>query len=181
MKLVRTTAAVAALVLVAATANAQVATSNTAQVSLTVNQNPVLTVSTNVSTATANNPASNALTPFSAVNVTTTWNQSGGTTLELVGYFSSSDALSGTAGAIPTSRVRAALGGVVTSSSAAFTSTVAGIPNAASLLAPTTFAALGGRNGTRTDPLNLALDYTGATAPTAGTYTGTLNLVAFVQ
>ena len=179
MKALRTLTAIAVLSLVAGAASAQVTATNT--VALTVNQAAVLSIVPSVGTATATNPASNAITPFSGVNITTTWNQAvtATTALQIVGYFVSTDALSGTSGAIPTSRVRAQLNAAVTAASPNFTATVAGFSNAAQLLAPLSITAT--PNSQRTDALNLALDYSGTPSPAAGTYTGTLNLVAVVQ
>jgi hypothetical protein len=181
MQLGRFLAATAALAFVATAVRAQV-TSAPATVTLNVTQAAVLSIVPSAAAVVASNPASNAITPFSAVNITTTWNQpaSAGTGLSIIGYFTTADALSGTSGTIPTSRVRAALGAAVTAASPNFTSTVAGQSNAATLLSG--FSIAGNHNSSRTDQLNIALDYSsGATAPTAGAYTGTLNLIAVVQ
>jgi hypothetical protein len=178
MKSLRTLAATAALTLIAGAASAQTASTS---VALTVNQAAVLSIVPSVGTATATNPASNAITPFSGVNITTTWNQAvtATTALQIVGYFGSANALSGTSGNILTSNVRAQLNAAVTAASPNFTTTVAGFPNAAELLAPQSITAT--PNSQRTDALNLALDYSSVASPMAGTYTGTLNLVAVVQ
>jgi hypothetical protein len=179
MTALRTLAAVAALSLVAGAASAQATATNT--VALTVNQAAVLSIVPSVGTATATNPASNAITPFSGVNITTTWNQAvtATTALQIVGYFGSANALSGTSGNIPTANVRAQLNAPVTAASPNFTATVAGFGNAAQLLAPQNITAT--PNSQRTDALNIALDYSAGASPAAGTYTGTLNLVAVVQ
>src|SRR3954447_8907461 len=74
----------------ASTARAQAGlTSNLATVSLTATKAATLTVSTDVGTATLASITDNsAVNNFSQVTVTTAWNLTAGSSVRLIGYFS---------------------------------------------------------------------------------------------
>ena len=175
MKNLRTLTAAAALLFVAGTANAQLTASTT--VALTVTQNAVLSISTSTPSVSVTNVASGTVTYFPTFNVTTTWNQptSAGTNVQLIGYFAAANALTGTSGNIPTSRV---VGYIGANAPAPFTGTVGTYSNAVQFFTQTLASA---PNSSRTDAMNIGLDYTTGATPTAGSYTGTLNLVLLVQ
>jgi hypothetical protein len=164
--------ALAALLVASATAaEAQLNTqSNAATVALTATKAATLTLSAVTPTAsiasiTDNSNANN----FSAVSVTTDWNLTSGSTVNLVGWFAvPGSALTNGTSLIPSSRVEGKIG------AGAFT--------------PFNGAAVGGSGvaggslqGNRTDQLDLRLNLVGFSTTVAGDYTGTLNLQAIVQ
>jgi hypothetical protein len=166
----------------ASTARAQAGlTSNLATVSLTATKAATLTVSTDVGTATLASITDNsAVNNFSQVTVTTAWNLTAGSSVRLIGYFSTpAQALANGTDFIPSSKV---LGRVGATSYAAFTSGAVGGVGVAggSLQLFSQAVAAGSFLGTRNDVLDLRLDLTGTTT-VAGNYTGLLNLQAVVQ
>jgi hypothetical protein len=174
--------ALAALLVASATAaEAQLNTqSNAATVALTATKAATLTLSAVTPTAsiasiTDNSNANN----FSAVSVTTDWNLTSGSTVNLVGWFAvPGSALTNGTSLIPSSRVEGKIG------AGAFTpfngAAVGGSGVAGGSL--TFFSqALGALQGNRTDQLDLRLNLVGFGTTVAGDYTGTLNLQAIVQ
>jgi hypothetical protein len=177
MKTTRSLAAGAALLFITNAAQAQAPAPATASVQLNVTQAAVLSITTTQSAVSLPNVPGNAVTNFPAFDVTTAWNQnaSAGSSVQLIGYFATGNALSSTNDNIPTSRVLGSINGGAT---APFTGTVGTYGNARSFFTESLVTI---PNGGRTDNMVIGLDYTGATAPTAGSYTGTLNLVLLVQ
>ena len=175
MKNLRSLVAGAALLVVANSAHAQLTASAT--VALNVTQQAVLSITTSTPSVTVTNVAAGAVTYFPQFSVTTAWNQptSAGTNVQLIGYFATGNALTGTSGNIPTSRV---VGYIGANAPAPFTSTVGTYTNAVQFFTQTLASA---PNSGRTDQMNIGLDYTTGTTPTAGSYAGTLNLVLLVQ
>jgi hypothetical protein len=176
------TGVTALLVFGASSGSAQAGvTSNLATVSLTATKAPTLTVSTDVGTATLASITDNSTANnFSQVNVTTAWNLTGGSSVRLIGYFSTpAQALANGTSFIPSSKVQGRVGATAY---AAFTSGAVGGVGAAggSLQLFSQAVAAGSFLGTRTDVLDLRLDLTGTTT-VAGDYTGLLNLQAVVQ
>jgi len=162
-------------------AQAQVGTlSNIASVSLNATQPSVLTVTANTPSASIASIAPNAATPFApAVNVTTVWNLTGGASVQLVGYFASTNALTdGGGNNIASARVEGRIGAAAFQP---FTGNAVGGAGTAGASLVLFTQALGALSGTRTDDIQLQLNYAGQPAPAAGTYTGTLNLRAVVQ
>jgi hypothetical protein len=175
MRSTRSLLALAALALVANTAQAQVL-SNTPTVTLNATQLATLTVTLStpsVSVASINVGTTN----FPAVNVTTDWNLGVAGTLQLVGWFATpTAALTDGTNNIPSSSVRGQVnGGAYTPFTGAAVGGVGVAGGSLSLFS----AAVGVGIGNRTDALNLQLNL--AAAPPAGAYTGTLNLRAIVQ
>jgi hypothetical protein len=175
MKRMRSLAAAAALLFVATATHAQVTA--TTSVALNVTQASVISISASTPTVTIPSVAAGMVTSFPTFNVTTAWNQpaSAGTNVQLIGYFLTTDALSGASGVIPTSRVIGAIGA---NTPAPFTGTFSGYSNAVQFFTQTLASA---PNSARTDAMSIGLDYTTGATPTAGSYTGTLNLVLLVQ
>jgi hypothetical protein len=179
----RALAGAAALALaVASTAQAQVGlTSNAATVTLNATKLATLTVDPVSSTAslasiTDNSNANN----FNDVALTTAWNLTSGTTVNLVGWFTTpTDALVNGVAKIPSSRVEGGLNG---GGFAAFSGAPVGAVGVAGgtlqLFSEPVAANL---QNSRNDNLNLRLNLVGFPATTAGLYTGTLNLEAVVQ
>lgn len=167
---------------VASAAQAQVGTtSNIANVTLTATQASTLVVTANTGAASIASIASNTTTDFApAVNVTTAWNLTAGATVQLVGYFGTpSQALTdGGTNYIASSRVEGRIGA---DAFQPFTGAAVGGAGVAGGSLVLFNQALGALLGTRTDDINLRLNYTGQPAPAAGSYTGTLNLRAVVQ
>jgi hypothetical protein len=162
-------------------AQAQVGTlSNIASVSLNAVQASTLTVTANTPSASIASIGANTVTDFApAVNVTTAWNLTGGASVQLVGYFASTNALNdGGTNNIATARVEGRIGAAAFQP---FTGNAVGGAGTAGASLVLFSQALGALSGTRTDDINLRLNYTGQPAPAAGTYTGTLNLRAVVQ
>ena len=176
----RTLALVALLAAAATAAEAQAnLTSNPATVALTATKASTLTLSAVTPTASIASITDNTTNNFTAVSVTTDWNLTSGSTVNLVGWFAvPAQALANGTSLIPSSRVEGKIGaGAFT----AFTNgPVGGTGVAAGSL--TFFSqALGALQGARTDQLDLRLNLTGFGATVAGDYTGTLNLQAIVQ
>ena len=175
MRSTRSLLALAALALVATTAQAQIL-SNSPTVTLNATQLATLTVT--LSTPSVSVPSINVgATNFPAVNVTTDWNLGVAGTLQLVGWFATpTAALTDGTNNIPSSSVRGQVnGGAYTPFTGAAVGGVGVAGGSLSLFS----AAVGVGIGTRTDALNLQLNL--AAAPPAGAYTGTLNLRAIVQ
>jgi hypothetical protein len=164
-------------------AQAQVGTlSNIATVSLTAVQASTLTVTANTGAASIASIGSNTTTDFApAVNVTTAWNLTGGTSVQLIGYFGTpAQALTdGGTNFIASSRVEGRTG---VAAFAPFTGAAVGAAGVAGgSLVLFSQPVAGNLTNSRSDDINLRLNYTGQPAPAAGTYTGTLNLRAIVQ
>ena len=132
------------------------------------------------------NVLDNALNTFpTPVVIQTQWNVNPGltNTVNLMAYFTTpSQALTGGAVQIPSSRVR---GRMTTGLPVAFTAftenAVGGIGTAGGSLRLFSLNITGpNRNSSRTDNLDLQLDLTGMTLP-PGTYRGTLNIRAVTQ
>jgi hypothetical protein len=155
--------------------------SNLATVALTATKNSTLTVSPASATATLASITDNSnANNFSAVSVTTDWNLTAGTSVNLVGWFGTpAQALANGTNFIPSSRVE---GRVNATAYAPFTANGVGATGVAggSLTLFSQAVGAGSFLGTRTDQLDLRLDLTGTTT-VAGNYTGTLNLQAIVQ
>jgi hypothetical protein len=155
--------------------------SNLATVALTATKSSTLTVSPAASTAslasiTDNSTANN----FTPVSVTTNWNLTSGTSVNLVGWFGTpAQALANGTNFIPSTRVQGRVGAAAF---AAFDDAGIGATGVAggSLVLFTEAVGAGTLLGNRVDQLDLRLDLTGATT-VAGNYTGTLNLQAIVQ
>jgi hypothetical protein len=184
MKTVRSLAAAAALLLVANSAHAQVGTlSNIATVTLNATQNSTLSVTANTPSASIASINANTTTDFApAVSVTTVWNLTGGTNVQLVGYFATpAQALvAGVGQNIASARVEGRIGAAAYAPFTGAAVGAAGVAGGSLVLytQPLTAATL---QGTRNDNVDLRLNYTGQPAPAAGSYTGTLNLRAIVQ
>ena len=165
------------------TAQAQVGLTSNGPVTVQLNatRSTSITLSTDVATAslasiTDNSTANN----FSGVNVSASWALTGGTTLNLVGWFSTpAQALANGTNFIASSRVEGRVGA---SPYAAFTNAAVGSVGQAGGSLTLYSQDVTGANvsGLRTDPLDLRLNLTG-TSTIAGSYTGTLNLQAIVQ
>jgi hypothetical protein len=166
----------------ASAAQAQVGTlSNIATVNLTATQASTLVVTANTGAASIASIASGTTTDFApAVNVTTSWNLTAGASVQLVGYFGTpTQALTdGGTNYIASSRVEGRIGAALFTP---FTGAAVGGAGVAGGSLVLFNQPLGALLGTRTDDINLRLNYTGQPAPAAGTYTGTLNLRAVVQ
>ena len=163
-------------------AMAQVGTlSNTATVSLSATKAATLTVSPSSGSSTLASITDNSTAnDFSAVNLTTDWNLTAGTSVNLVGWFATpAQALANGTNYIPSSKVEGRIGAA---SYAPFSSGATGGVGVAggSLLLFTQAVGAGTYQGTRSDQLNLRLNLTGTTT-VAGSYAGTLNLQAVVQ
>lgn len=165
----------------ASAAQAQVGTlSNIATVALNATQASTLVVTANTGAASITSIAAGTTTDFApAVNVTTTWNLTAGASVQLVGYFGTpSQALTdGGTNYIASSRVEGRIGSALFTP---FTGAAVGGAGVAGGSLVLFNQALGALLGTRTDNIDLRLNYTGQPAPAAGTYTGTLNLRAVV-
>jgi hypothetical protein len=174
----------AAVLLVAttSTALAQVGlTSNVATVALTATKNATLTVTPNASTATlASITDGSNINDFTPVSLTTSWNLTGGSSVRLIGWFSTpAQALVNGTDFIPSSKVEGRVGAAAY---APFTGAALGGVGVAggSLQLFSQGVGAGSFFGTRTDQLDLRLDLTGTTT-LAGDYLGTLNVQAVVQ
>jgi hypothetical protein len=166
----------------ASTAQAQVGmTSNTATVTLNATKLSTLTVSPTTATTSIASITDNSLAnQFPDVGLTTAWNLTAGTSVNLIGWFGTpASALANGAALIPSSKVE---GGINNAGWTAFTSgAVGGVGVAAGSLQLFNQSVAGNLLGTRTDQLNLRLNLVGFPTTTAGTYTGTLNVQAVVQ
>jgi hypothetical protein len=179
----KTLTAAAALVLTTtSTALAQVGlTSNVATVALTATKNATLTVTPNASTATlASITDGSNVNDFTPVSLTTSWNLTAGSSVRLIGWFSTpAQALVNGSDFIPSSKVEGRVGAAAY---APFTGAALGGVGVAggSLQLFSQGVGAGSFFGSRTDQLDLRLDLTGTTT-LAGDYLGTLNLQAIVQ
>jgi hypothetical protein len=180
----RVLAGATALALVGATTlQAQVGLTSNGPVTVALNatRNTSIALSTDVPSvnlASINDNSTN--NNFSGVNVTATWALSGGTTLNLVGWFTTpAQALANGANFIPSSKVEGRVGA---NPFAAFSNGAVGSVGVAAGSLTLYSQNVTGANvsGFRTDPLDLRLNLTGAST-IAGNYTGTLNLQAIVQ
>lgn len=163
-------------------ARAQVGlTSNLATVALTATKAATLSVTPTASVATLASitDGSNA-NVFNPVSLTTAWNLTAGSSVQLVGWFGTpAQALANGTDFIPSSKVEGRVGAAAYGP---FTGAPVGAVGVAggSLVLFSQSVGAGTRFGTRTDQLDLRLDLTGTTT-LAGDYTGTLNLQAVVQ
>lgn len=184
---VRPRSALLVAVLVAAVAagrvEAQVGlTSNTATVSLTATKLSTLTVSPAASTATLASITDNSnANNFSAVSLTTDWNLTAGTSVNLVGWFATpAQALANGGSLIPSSRVEGRVGAAAFAPFNGAALGGVGVAGGSQVLFTQAVGA-GTFQGQRTDQLDLRLNLVGAATTVAGNYTGTLNLQAIVQ
>jgi hypothetical protein len=169
--------------LAANSAQAQVGLlSNTATVTLTATKNSTLTVSPATSTATLASITDNSTANnFSAVSLTTDWNLTAGTSVNLVGWFATpAQALANGTSLIPSSRVEGRVGAAAFAPFSGAALGGVGVAGGSQVLFTESVGA-GTFQGTRTDQLDLRLNLTGAPTTVAGNYTGTLNLQAIVQ
>ena len=180
----RVLAGATALALVGATTlQAQVGLTSNGPVTVALNATRTTSIALStdvpsVSLASINDNSSN--NNFSGVNVTATWALSGGTTLNLVGWFTTpAQALVNGTNFIPSSKVEGRVGA---NPFAAFSNGAVGSVGVAAGSLSLYSQSVTGANvsGFRTDPLDLRLNLTGAST-IAGSYTGTLNLQAIVQ
>ena len=161
---------------------AQVGTvSNTATVSLTATKLSTLTVTPAASTATLASITDNSnANNFSAVSLTTDWNLTAGTSVNLVGWFATpAQALANGTSLIPSSRVEGRVGAAAYAPFNGAGLGTVGVAGGSQVLF-TQAVAPGSFFGTRTDQLDLRLNLAGTTTM-AGDYTGTLNVQAIVQ
>ena len=180
----RVLAGATALALVGATTlQAQVGLTSNGPVTVALNatRNTSIALSTDVPSASLASITDNSSNNnFSGINVTATWALTGGTTLNLVGWFSTpAQALANGTNFIPSSKVEGRVGA---NPFAAFTNGAVGSVGVAAGSLSLYSQNVTGANvsGFRTDPLDLRLNLTGAST-IAGNYTGTLNLQAIVQ
>jgi len=167
----------------ASTAQAQVGlTSNSATVTLNATKTSTLTVSPATSTTTLASITDNSnANVFPDVPLTTAWNLTAGTSVNLVGWFGTpASALANGAALIPSSKVE---GGINGGGWTAFSGGPVGSVGVAggSLLLMSQAVNAGNYFSSRTDNVNLRLNLVGFPATTAGVYTGTLNVQAIVQ
>jgi hypothetical protein len=180
----RVLAGATALALVGATTlQAQVGLTSNGPVTVALNatRNTSIALSTDVPSASLASITDNSSNNnFSGINVTATWALSGGTTLNLVGWFTTpAQALANGTNFIPSSKVEGRVGA---NPFAAFSNGAVGSVGVAAGSLSLYSQNVTGANvsGFRTDPLDLRLNLTGAST-IAGNYTGTLNLQAIVQ
>jgi hypothetical protein len=155
--------------------------SNTATVSLTATKLSTLTVSPSASTATLASITDNSTANnFSAVNLTTDWNLTAGTSVNLVGWFATpAQALANGGSLIPSSQVEGRVGAAAYAPFNGAALAGVGVAGGSQVLF-TEAVGVGTYLGQRVDQLDLRLNLTGTTT-VAGNYTGTLNLQAIVQ
>jgi hypothetical protein len=180
----RVLAGATALALVGATTvQAQVGLTSNGPVTVALNatRNTSIALSTDVPSASLASITDNSSNNnFSGINVTATWALTGGTTLNLVGWFTTpAQALANGTNFIPSSKVEGRVGA---NPFAAFSNGAVGSVGVAAGSLSLYSQNVTGANvsGFRTDPLDLRLNLTGAST-IAGNYTGTLNLQAIVQ
>jgi hypothetical protein len=176
-----TSAALIAVVMVNQ-AQAQVGlTSTAATVSLTATKLSTLTVSPAASTATLASITDNSTANnFSAVSLTTDWNLTAGTSVNLVGWFATpAQALANGGSLIPSSKVEGRVGAAAYAPFSGAALAGVGVAGGSQVLF-TEAVGPGTYLGQRVDQLDLRLNLTGTTT-VAGNYTGTLNLQAIVQ
>lgn len=175
----------AALALVGvATAEAQAGIqSNIATVTLNARKNPVisLTAAQSALTLAGGITDNSAANQFPALGVTLNWTLTGGSSLQLVGWFgTAAQALANGTNFIPSSRIEGKLS--TASAWSAFTgAAVAGVGVAGSSLVLENIGLTGNLTNTASRSIDLRLNLAGAAATVAGDYTGTLNLRAVVQ
>jgi hypothetical protein len=179
----RALAAAALALALASTAQAQVGlTSNTATVTLNATKLSTLTVSPTTATTSIASITDNSLAnQFADVGLTTAWNLTAGTSVNLIGWFTTpASALANGAAVIPSSKVE---GGINNAGWTAFTGGAVGGVGVAGGSLQLFNQAVAAVNylGSRTDQLNLRLNLVGFPTTSAGTYTGTLNVQAVVQ
>jgi hypothetical protein len=180
----RVLAGATALALVGATTvQAQVGLTSNGPVTVALNatRNTSIALSTDVPSASLASITDNSSNNnFSGINVTATWALTGGTTLNLVGWFTTpAQALANGTNFIPSSKVEGRVGATAF---APFSNAAVGSVGVAAGSLTLYSQNVTGANvsGFRTDPLDLRLNLTGAST-IAGSYTGTLNLQAIVQ
>ena len=177
----RALAGASLLVVAASAAEAQAnLQSNTTTVTLTATKSSTLSVTPTTATATLASITDNSnVNNFTAVSLTTDWNLTSGTSVDLVGWFTTpaSALLNGT-NAIPSSRVEGRLGAAAFAPFTGAGVGATGVAGGSLVLFSEPVAA--NLMDSRTDQLDLRLDLTGATT-VAGNYTGTLNVQAIVQ
>lgn len=178
--------ATAALALVGTqSAEAQVGTqSNAVTVTLTARKNPIITLTAassalNLTGGITDNSAANQ---FPALALNLDWTLTGGSSLQLVGWFANgAQALANGTNFIPSSRVEGRLSTASTWN--AFTAgAVGGVGVAGSSLVLENIALTAANlTGTAARSVDLRLNLVGAPVTVAGDYVGTLNLRAVVQ
>ncbi len=181
-----TRALVGAAVLVLASTSvgqAQVGTlSNSAAVTLNARKNPIITLTTTQSALTLAGGITDgsAANQFPALNVGLNWTLTGGSSLQLVGWFANgAQALANGTNYIPSSLIEGKLSTASTWN--AFNgNAVGGVGAAGSSLVLENIALAGNLTNTVSRTVDLRLNLVGQTT-VAGDYTGTLNLRAVVQ
>jgi hypothetical protein len=171
-----------ALALTAGAVQAQAGlTSSPATVSLTATKSATLTVSPTSATATlASITDSSAANVFTPVTLTTSWNLTSGTSVDLVGWFATpAQALANGTDLIPSSKVEGRVGAVAFAPFTNGATAGVGVANGSLVLFSEAVGA-GSFFGSRADQLDVRLNLAN-TATVAGNYTGTLNLQAVVQ
>jgi hypothetical protein len=150
--------------------------SNTQSITLNATLAETLTIAASPSTVSFTLVAGGTAVGTPTVNVTTTWVLGSRTAVNLYGYFASTTAaLTGTGGNIPTSEV---LGSVNAGTYNAFTATTALGTAGASLGLFTQTITSANKSSNRSDTLTLEINLTAQPQLPAGTYTGTLTLQA---
>lgn len=178
----RALAGAVVLSLAAGMAQAQVGlTSSPATVALTATKSATLTLSPASATATlASITDSSASNQFSAVNLTTSWNLSSGTSVRLIGWFATpAQALVNGTDFIPSSKVEGRVGAAAFAPFSGGAVGGVGVANGSLQLFSQAVGA-GTFLGSRSDQLDVRLNLAN-TFTVAGTYSGTLNLQAVVQ
>jgi hypothetical protein len=156
-------------------------TSNAPTVTLNATKNSTLTVSPASATATLASITDNSTAnQFSAVNLTTDWNLTAGTSVNLVGWFTTpAQALANGTNFIPSSKVEGRVGAAAFAPfSGNGVGTVGTLGGSLTLFSQAVGA--GTYQGSRNDQLDVRLNLTGTTT-VAGSYSGVLNLQAIVQ
>jgi hypothetical protein len=171
-----------ALTLATGVAHAQAGlTSTPATVSLTATKSSTLTLTPTSATATlASITDSSAANVFTPVTLSTSWNLTAGTSVDLVGWFATpAQALVNGTDFVPSSKVEGRVGATAF---APFTSGATGGVGVAngSLVLYSQAVGAGSFLGSRSDQLDVRLNLAN-TSTVAGNYTGTLNLQAVVQ
>jgi hypothetical protein len=150
--------------------------SNTQSITLNATLGETLTIAASPATVSFTLVAGGTAVGTPTVNVTTTWVLGSRTAVNLYGYFASTTAaLTGTGGNIPTSEV---LGSVNSGAYNAFTGTVALGTAGAGLDLFTQTITAANKSGNRSDTLTLEINLTAQPQLPAGSYTGTLTLQA---
>lgn len=167
----------AGLMLTANVAMAQLQ-SNTPTVTLNATQNATLQLTTSAATTSATGPINGAgVTPFAPLDLTANWNLGSAASVVVVGWFASpTAALSSGSNNIPSSAVEGRTGSATFAPFNQNDPTGMGVAGASRALWT---VAAGAGVGNATTNLNLQLNL--ASAPPAGSYTGTLNLRAITQ